>query len=198
MFFWASFKLSCSWVSRRGFCINLLLLYASQSSSLSVSSVYLNYGHNYVYTSSSLSIKYDIPGRKAISFGKCRYSAPLLCTESQPLLSSAVLEVGVWAVSVARTCSMCALLPHLQRWFMARTQATLSELFISTEDKRKSWLYYPDRVGLFTQQTGLSCTGPASHRSDLPFSEAINRPMCAEHQQAVLNAKCYLLEHKFH
>lgn len=138
------------------------------------------------------------PWQESNLLGKCRYNAPLLCTESQPLLSSAVLEVGVWAVSVARTCSMCALLPHLQRWFMARTQATLSELFISTEDKRKSWLYYPGRVGLFTQQTGLSCTGPASHRSDLPFSEAINRPMCAEHQQAVLNAKCYLLEHKFH
>lgn len=30
-----------------------------------------------------------------------------------------------------------------------------SELFISAEDKRKSWLYYPEGVGLFTQQTGL-------------------------------------------
>lgn len=30
-----------------------------------------------------------------------------------------------------------------------------SELFISAEDKRKSWLYYSDGVGLFVQQTAL-------------------------------------------
>lgn len=33
---------------------------------------------------------------------------------SQLLLSSAVVEVGVWTVSVVQTRPMCALLPHLQ------------------------------------------------------------------------------------
>lgn len=39
-----------------------------------------------------------------------------------------------------------------------------SGLFISPEDKRKSWVYYPDGVGLFTQQRASSgsCNIPAS------------------------------------
>lgn len=74
----------------------------------------------------------------------------------QLLLSSALLEVGVWAVSVAQACSMCALLPHLRGEIYGSHTGHSSELFISARDKRKSWLYCPVTVGLFTQQPGLS------------------------------------------
>lgn len=48
-----------------------------------------------------------------------------------------------------------------------------SGLFISGEDKRKSWLYCPGGVGLFTQRRASSgsCNIPASHISDLPFQK---------------------------
>ena len=128
-FFWGgeSLKLSCSWVSRRGFCINLFVPYESQSSSPSCPLCLFK-------------LRPRLCMYEFISFSKIWYPrqesnlprqvqvqrTTAVCTERQPLLSSAVLEVGVWAVSVARTCSMCALLPHLRRWFMAGPQTSLS------------------------------------------------------------------------
>lgn len=79
-----------------------------------------------------------------------------------------------------------------------------SELLISAENKRKSWLYYPDGVGLFTRQTDLIGELQQACITHIwsAFPDAINRPPCeeaiTEQNWCVLNTKWYLLEHKFH
>lgn len=104
---------------------------------------------------------------------------------------------------MVRIYSMCALLPQLQGWFMALTQGNSCELFISGEDKRKSQLYYPDGVSLFTQQTGLIGELLRACITHIwsAFSEAINCSPCVQTNPAqdwyVLNTKRYLSEHQF-
>lgn len=89
---------------------------------------------------------------------------------SQLQLSSAVKwESGLFIV--VGIYSRCALLPHLQGWFMALTQATLvSCLYLVKIKENHSFIIQTERVCLHSRQASLeSCNRPASHLSDLAF-----------------------------
>lgn len=148
-----------------------------------------SYSYDYVY---KLSITKCSCNPKATAL----HSIPLevsYCSHQLRLKWESGLFLVVWIYSVCFVTSSSGVI------YGSHTGHSC-ELFISGEDKRKSQLYYPDGVGLFTQQTGL--IGELQQACITPiwsgFSEAINCPPCVQTNAAqiwcALNTKWYLCE----
>lgn len=135
--------------------------------------------------SPTATVLYSIPLDAATALISCAQSGSLGCLSIKDLLCVRFVTSSPGVIYGSHTGHSC-------------------ELFISGEDKGKSQLYYPDGVGLYTQQTGL--TGELQQACITHiwsgFSEAMKCPPCVQTNAAqvwcALNTKWYLCEHNFY
>lgn len=122
--------------------------------------VYLNHGYDYVFTSWAERGLICFLWNVIFSAGRhppreCMCSAPLLCTESTATaIISCAFSGSLGCFSDTYLLHVCFIASSTGVIYGSHTDHS-SELFVSAKDKRNSWLYYPDGVGLFTQQLGL-------------------------------------------